>query len=283
MIGNQIKKLRIEQGMTQKQLADKLFVSAQAVSRWENNEVEPSVATITELSKIFNVSTDVVLGVLESDPQPEPPPEPEKIIEKEFVVRESEPVLAVCEQCNRPIYKGNEIVRKNTYHRSGSTQHILCVQCDEKNRIRLHNEAVKRGIRLRKLSFVWGILGALLTLGIMIGIVAFNQQPSLIPFAVILPIVSFCLISCCILQNNFIGEVTMSISSWGIRMPGLIFSLDLEGIVWFLTVKLALFILGILGTVAMAILAYAIGGILSVFVYPFAIRKNFKHPEKNDD
>ena len=37
MIGGNIKKLRLEQGMTQKNLADKLFVSAQAVSRWENN------------------------------------------------------------------------------------------------------------------------------------------------------------------------------------------------------------------------------------------------------
>ena len=40
MIGNNIKRLRTERGMTQKALADKLFVSAQAVSRWENNEVE---------------------------------------------------------------------------------------------------------------------------------------------------------------------------------------------------------------------------------------------------
>ena len=43
MIGNNIKKLRMQRGMTQKNLADLLFVSPQAVSRWENNEVEPSL------------------------------------------------------------------------------------------------------------------------------------------------------------------------------------------------------------------------------------------------
>ena len=55
MIGANIKKLRLEHGMTQKNLADKLFVSAQAVSRWENNEVEPSISTILELAKIFEI------------------------------------------------------------------------------------------------------------------------------------------------------------------------------------------------------------------------------------
>lgn len=283
MIGNQIKKLRTEQGMTQKQLADRLFVSAQAVSRWENNEVEPSVATITEIAKIFDVSTDVVLGVLESDPEPQPEPEPKVIIEKEYVMKEAKPVLAVCEQCNRPIYNGGEIVRKTSHYRSGSTTHTLCRECDNKNKKQAHDTAVSRGVSLRKHSFVWGILGALAVLGIMIGVIVSNQNSSLVPLAVILPIAAFTMISCCILQNNFIGEMTVTIGSWGIHLPGLIFSLDLEGIIWFLTVKLALFILGIIGTIAMWTLGIALGSALSLFVYPFAIYKNVKHPEKNDD
>ena len=53
MIGANIKKLRTERGLTQKNLADQLFVSAQAVSRWENDEVEPSIGTITKLSAIL--------------------------------------------------------------------------------------------------------------------------------------------------------------------------------------------------------------------------------------
>ena len=61
MLGDNIKKIRNEKGMTQKDLADKLFVTAQAVSRWENNEAEPSVSTITEIAKIFNVTiTDLI-------------------------------------------------------------------------------------------------------------------------------------------------------------------------------------------------------------------------------
>ena len=275
MIGNQIKKLRTKQGMTQKQLADKLFVSAQAVSRWENNEVEPSIDTITELAKIFDVSTDVILGVIENDSQPEP----EKIVEKEYVIKEAKPVLAVCEQCNRPIYNGNEIVR---HHYSRSSTKILCTESEEKNKQRDHERAVSRGINLRKHSFIWGILGALAVLGIMLGVMISQNDASLVPLVIILPIATFTMISCCILQNNFIGEMTETIGSWGIQLPGLIFSLDLEGIIWFLTVKLALFILGIIGTVIMWTLAIALGSALSLLVYPFAIHKSLKNPEIND-
>ena len=289
MIGNQIKKLRMERNMTQKQLADLLFVSAQAVSRWENEEVEPSVSTITEMAKIFGVSTDVIFGVSDETAaaEPAPPPEPEVVVQTEYVYKEQKPVLAVCEQCNRPIYNGDEIVRNTKYHYSGrsrtSTQQVLCRECDEKNKKQAHDRAVGRGVSLRHKSFFWGILGALAVLGIMLGVVISQNMLSLIPVAVILPIATFTLISCCILQNNFIGEMTATIAGWGIHLPGLIFSLDLEGIIWLLTVKLALWILGIIGTLLMWSLAFAIGGALSLIVYPFAITKNFKKPEINED
>ena len=71
MIGNNIKRLRTQRGMTQKNLADRLFVSPQAVSRWENNEVEPSLGTITEMAKIFNVTTDEILNADYTPPFPE--------------------------------------------------------------------------------------------------------------------------------------------------------------------------------------------------------------------
>ena len=61
MIGDNIRALRTEKGMTQKEIADRLFVTAQAVSRWENGEVEPSLNTIMELAKIFGVDRKSVV------------------------------------------------------------------------------------------------------------------------------------------------------------------------------------------------------------------------------
>lgn len=44
--GENLKKLRSEKGMTQKEVAEQFNVTAQAVSRWEKGEVEPSLQTI---------------------------------------------------------------------------------------------------------------------------------------------------------------------------------------------------------------------------------------------
>jgi transcriptional regulator with XRE-family HTH domain len=57
-IGSFIAKKRKEQNLKQKDLAEKLFVTSQAVSRWENGDVEPSISTLQSLSDIFNVSID---------------------------------------------------------------------------------------------------------------------------------------------------------------------------------------------------------------------------------
>ena len=111
MIGNNIKKLRMQRGMTQKNLADLLFVSPQAVSRWENNEVEPSIGTITEMAKIFNVTTDEILGV-ESAPA-EPVVVERVVTEKEYVYKEAPPqVLAVCDSCKKKITEPSDIAQR---------------------------------------------------------------------------------------------------------------------------------------------------------------------------
>ena len=49
--GNKIKDLRTKVGMTQKELAEKLHVSFQTVSRWEKDENEPDISTLKSISK----------------------------------------------------------------------------------------------------------------------------------------------------------------------------------------------------------------------------------------
>lgn len=57
-VGEKIKSLRISQNLTQKDLANKLDITRQAVARWERNVNMPSAAKLIELSKIFEVSVD---------------------------------------------------------------------------------------------------------------------------------------------------------------------------------------------------------------------------------
>ena len=57
-----LKNLREKNGLTQEQMAEKLFVTRQAVSRWETGETQPNTETLKLLSKEFNLSINTLLG-----------------------------------------------------------------------------------------------------------------------------------------------------------------------------------------------------------------------------
>ena len=54
--------LRTKNGLSQDELAEKVFVTRQAVSRWENGETVPNTETLKLLSNLFNVSINTLLG-----------------------------------------------------------------------------------------------------------------------------------------------------------------------------------------------------------------------------
>ncbi len=57
-----IQELRTKHGMSQEELASKLFVTRQAVSRWETGETTPNTDTLKLLSELFGVSINTLLG-----------------------------------------------------------------------------------------------------------------------------------------------------------------------------------------------------------------------------
>ncbi len=57
-----LKTLRLEKALTQDELGEKVYVSRQAVSRWENGETIPGVDTLKELSRVFGVTINRLLG-----------------------------------------------------------------------------------------------------------------------------------------------------------------------------------------------------------------------------
>ena len=59
---NIILELRTKNGFSQDALAEKVLVTRQAVSRWENGETVPNTETLKLLSKLFNVSINTLLG-----------------------------------------------------------------------------------------------------------------------------------------------------------------------------------------------------------------------------
>lgn len=60
-IGTQIKKYRSESGMSQEELAEKVFVSRQTISNWETEKNYPDVHSLVLISQIFQISLDQLI------------------------------------------------------------------------------------------------------------------------------------------------------------------------------------------------------------------------------
>ena len=60
-IANQIKRLRNEKRLSQDELAEKIFVSRQTVSNWENEKTYPDIKSLLLLSEVFETSLDALI------------------------------------------------------------------------------------------------------------------------------------------------------------------------------------------------------------------------------
>lgn len=71
-LGERLRELRQKRGLSQEEVAQKLFLSRQSVSKWENDQAEPGVENLKVLAGLYEVSVDVLVG---NETAPEPPPE----------------------------------------------------------------------------------------------------------------------------------------------------------------------------------------------------------------
>lgn len=62
-LGNNIKTFRKKLGLTQEELASQLYVTSQAVSKWESENGLPDTAQIVPIAKALNVTTDSLFGM----------------------------------------------------------------------------------------------------------------------------------------------------------------------------------------------------------------------------
>ena len=282
MISKNIKALRMQKGLTQKELADLLHVTSQAVSRWEKGDVEPSIDTISEMASIFEVTTDEIIGGPDKKPKPEVVTE----VKEKVVVEQGKPVLTICENCKRPIYESEEIVTQTRHHgRSPSTTHYICTDCDKKIKEKQKQDAIDYGISQRKKSYIYSsIIAAIILISGIIYAATQKVDGGMIALVIILPILTYTFVSCIFLKNNFIGDAFISIASWGfVKFPGLIFSFDLGGFVWLIGMKILFWIIGFALGLAAVLLALVICMPLSAITYPFALMKSYSNPELTED
>lgn len=66
-LANRLAELRKQKGLSQEELADRLQVSRQAVSKWERGEASPDTDNLIELAKIYDISLDELVGLSSSN------------------------------------------------------------------------------------------------------------------------------------------------------------------------------------------------------------------------
>ena len=97
-LSEQIKKYRKENNLTQEQFASKLFVSKQAVSKWETNRSYPDINLLPQIAEMLNISIDELIGKKETENSTN---NQEKIIEKKIPKKK----IFICSACYSIIYR----------------------------------------------------------------------------------------------------------------------------------------------------------------------------------
>jgi transcriptional regulator with XRE-family HTH domain len=246
-LGEKIKSYRLSKKLTQKELADKVSVTAQAVSRWEQDIVEPSIDTLKRMAVIFNITLDVLLS---NAFVPSVQEEKQPIIIQQFSQEKTDTrrTIGVCEKCNSPIIEESR-------HRT------------RKNRF---------------WGFFWGLLFSTPVLLIAIsGFINATITQEAFFTSLLLAYVLFSFFFTFTMKNNFIHDFFWEVTSWGfVRMPGIIFSFDIDGLLFLITAKIILFFIGIGLSIVAGGFALVLCLLLAGLVLPVSLFNSFNNPDK---
>ena len=296
--GQKLKKLRTEKNLTQKDLADQLHVTFQTVSKWESDINEPDFSTLKEIAKLLDCSIEYLFSEDEQpveEPQQEVvevAPAPVEQVTKTIIIHQKE--MHVCECCKKDIPEDDLAMEQIcTRHASRGRSaeyrqgyyHKECLAEIQKQREAAAARARAEKARVgRRRSFGWGIAGGVVALGISLTV--FITHPEIcgialgVLFSVLIGYAIFAMLYC-IISGSYIGEVFVWCASASIKFPGLIFSWDLDGIIWVICMKIFFSICAFLfGLLALGF-AIAFSATLGVFSFPFVLIHNI-HTDYED-
>ena len=292
-LGQKLKKLRTEKGITQKELADQLHVTFQTISKWESDTNEPDISTLKELAKFYDCSVDYLINENEEDQKEqeiEEEPNKDEPVTQTVVIHQRE--LHVCERCKKDIPDGDLVMedicvrhygrghaaeyRKAYYHRH-------CLDELKKQRAEQARQAkLYKSNKSAKLSFGWGIAGGVVAL--VVSLLVLLLTPSIkevlhpassIGISIGASYAIFAMLYC-IISGSYIGEVFLWCSSLSIKFPGLIFSWSIEGFAWLIVMKVLFAIIGFLVGVFALFFAIVFSAALGSVSFPFVLIHNIR-------
>lgn len=286
-IGNNIKEQRNKLGLTQKDIAEKLNVTAQAVSRWENEEVEPSIDTLKQLSSLFNISLDVFLdnNYVPKEESPVEEVSSELSVEPEVI---QEP-LGVCVRCGKQLPTSQlttctSRVGRQTRHEGPFCPNCMDLRRQEAKSLRDYEAAEHaKKVRFRRiLGYVIGLGAFAVLFGISIALALNSQDYLWMAVGGVAGVCAYFIIACALLGDNLVTECFTTIAGFGIKFPGIIFTLDIDGIVFLIVMKFIFAIITVIVSCCAFIAGCLISGALAIVYYPYILVISYKHPEDID-
>ena len=291
-LGEKLKKLRIERGYTQKFIADMLNVSFQTVSKWENDENEPDIGTLSKLARLFECTVDYLVNEEETDRNKSASIQQEQPQPQTIIIHQKEP--HVCERCKKDIndedlavWEGSSSSMQGRHRVTKAYKgyyHKECLEQEKKER----QEAAKklRALNLskaKKICFGWAIAGGIVALGISLAIFLVEEHckaalhPVLAVFLAILAGYMIFATIYCILSGSYIGDVFLKVSRWSIKFPGLIFRFSLGGFIWLIAIKILFAIIAFFIGIFVFLLAVGLSGGLAMVSFPFILVHNINN------
>ena len=277
-LGQKLSAYRKVAGMTQQQLGEHLNISAQAVSKWENDQAEPDLATIRSLADIYKVSVDTLLNG-ESVPV-EVAAEAQEEEAKHSVVMP----IGYCKNC------GIAVTEENLGEK---TPVIICKNCkeakelaakkaaeaqkkveDQKKQEAKRAQFANRAAIKRRLAWSMVIASLVALVVLIIGITGLAEKFEFGSFFIML-VFTYAVFSFvnCLFYDCWVQDTTFDWFTKGFNAPGLIFSFDLDGCLWLIGMKLLFWLIGVVIGLISGIIGIIVGLVSSPFVFPFVMRK----------
>ena len=292
-LGEKLSQYRRTSGMTQQELGERLNISAQAISKWENDLSEPDISTLKKLSELFDISMAELLDIEDKKEEEEkqeekqeetPPAVTKEDVEnitteiKEVVAEKinSNKTLGFCTDCGATVTEGNYGV---------TTPKVLCYNChkkrkDEELNRTLAQEHNKSRMRFkRNASIITGICIGLAAL--IASIICFDNKGTGVVAGIVLGYMSFAF-TAQMFFDGVVRNIFLDMAEKSIHFPGLIFTFDLDGFLWLIGMKILFGILGFLGAILFALLGFIIAFVCAPFVYPFSLASQNKSIREGD-
>lgn len=294
-LGKKLSSYRKLAGLTQQQLGERLNLSAQAISKWENDLAEPDLSALRTLADLYKVSIDELLD-LESgfpDMSADVPAINEEASEEErgeAPKAEYAPPIGFCKVCGIAVTEENLGIKEPV---------IACKKClaakkEEARRAELlKKQQAERQARIAKAkqeqylgkirkgaiwhSVVAGLAAAVF-LAIMIAAMVSSFSVGLLVFTIIGTYAVFSLVFC-LFYDTWVEDVVFEWTSKVFQAPGLIFTFDLDGCLWLIGMKLLFWLIGALFGLVCGAIGIAIAFVIAPFVFPYVIyhiRKSLK-------